>query len=852
MTSTGTNFIDVNSRFFIAKNKQAVYEFSRYAERLGAAFVERACQAVRDQRVVAEVTEKTWLDNYVIRLACFFAALEAYQETAGADHPHSIEQFNHEHWSHFASWFGNLIRSNTLAPRTKSKLIFTSNKLFSILAFANVMPVKIELERLFPRKQPRDGESRFAQTGWRKTPKSLPSLSPFEIRIEKHGRTYDYTPYRQLGARFLLSAVPVLSSFYEKYSSGTAKKLHNSLISFFQYLDSQLDTGSNSDFFASLQSDNYRSVADHQWEGLLYQWRDMVHHSGGATERRTLTTSNNVILCMARIWNRLAGAGIVPEVQIIGLKNAKKRGASVPRRSLAQLTADTSKTNKAEHALWLRLRRTINESEHVEAHEFLRALCATIPATAIGELTTDALIGKIYELNGTRLKNLRECAERDFCYWYDHWNRGQAALAAVTHTADDLVQLLDSQSLSVSVRRRSSAKLLFHGPDDVRLGNALLYVLGTQNGTSFGLQGRYHHMMRSFGGSKTFHAYLHPHPDATLALWVLLLVDTGANCEVVREMPWDCLRPSTQAGNRQIRLATKLRSGGKAVFDELAEAPASGQRLSAIQAIEQYQRMAERFRLLADANSQDFLLLQARDGSVHGLTEWTARGRFIAFLSRHSALRGLYALPSMIRPSVLMDIQHKNDDTVVAAQVMADHTRSSTTLAHYTGRTPLKLKYNLLIQEFQERFQAVMIVSIEGAASKLGLTDDEMRRILSDAARTGLGVACLNSLAGIQPGTRPSENCTRLDACWKCDMRWVVATPHNVADLILFNEYLRESQDDCERQNPDAWEARWLPWLIFSDIALDKMAHGETATLFADAKARAAAHRPSYQAFPLV
>jgi hypothetical protein len=843
--------LEIDPRFFITKSKFVTYEYSAYAERLGVSFVEKSCNVIRHQRTAAGVKERTWVDNYVVRLGYFFEALYEYLNAEAVSRPVSVESLTSKEWKEFGIWFGDRIRTKPLAPKTKSKHILTTNKLFSILAFAQVIPVKIELEPLTPSAKAKDSESRFTQKRWDRKSKPQNASSLFEIRIEKHRRSYDYTPYQPLASRFLLLVVPVLAVLYVSYSAGRAKKLHGSLTNFLRYLKDQKDWDISPDFFEALQSDRCTSIPDRQWETMIYRWRDSLIDSTSTDKRPSLITCNSKVKALAVIWDRLAGAGIVPKISIIGFKNARRKGASKSRRSLAQLTPNENLIEEGDQAIWSSIYRIFDHTEREEGLEFIRSLYYAIPAEELKLLSIEGMIEKIHELNSIRLNSIRKCAEEDFIRWYDHWKYGQAALEATTYSAEELVKLVDSPLLSVSERRCNSRNLLFSGPELCRLGNALLYVLATRNGIVWDLHGRYHHLIRTFGGADNFHAYLHPHPNATLALWVLLLVDTGANCEVVRKMPWNCLAQSMQPNCKVLKLGAKLRAGGKIIYDELSEVPEVEQQLSAIQAIEYYQRMAQHYRSQANANANDRLLLQKNKGEINELPEWKARGWFSEFLSRHKCLQGLNALPSMIRPSALMTFQHKNADRVVAAQIMADHDKPSTTLIHYTGRTPTKLKYNLLIREFQDRFQAVVIASINGAPNKLGLTEEEHHRILSDAARTGLGVACLNPLAGVQPGTKPGHDCTRLDACWRCNMRWVVATRENIADLIHFNEHLKVAQDSASYEHLETWEKRWLPWLVFSNIALTKLSQGETAKIFSEATALATERRINYHSFSL-
>lgn len=838
----------MDSRYFIIKNKRVTYEFSEYAAILGADFVEGACSAVCMQRNSAGVTEKTWLDNYVIRLKSLFENLMQFLTFLGTSELQLVETFSHDHWLQFGHWYSMQIQGLLIAPKTKSKLIFSSNKLFKILSAASVIPVIIELNSFISRKIARDGQSRFTERGSNNKPKLIPIITPYIINIEKHCRSYDYQPYQSLAPYFLSSIVPILKIFYERLSAGRAKKLHNVFVNFMQHLSFEKIKRSWPTFFKKLKSKNFKEISNLQWEIVIYHWRDKVLVDSSSN----ISLSHSKVVTLGQFWRLFFSAGLVAEVSIVGFKNGKRATQFKARRSLAQLTSVGEGQVENEHLVWTRLEPFFDNSEQQEAHEFISSLCSTLPSEVVQNLSVEGLIEEIHKLNAFRLHQLREYAEDEFLHWYTHWEVGRVALNGTIQSSDELIQLLDSQALSTSERRRNSARLLLKAPDNIRLGNVLQYILATKEGVISGINGRYHHLARSFGGKPQLHAYLHPHPNATLALWLLLLIDTGANCEVVREMPWNCVNPSSQAGYRTIQFACKDRAGGKSIADELVESPLAGQKLSTVQAIELYQTMAKRYRSLANEESKNKLFLYESRGIIHGLTEWIARAWFSNFLNRYEIFSGWNAKPSMIRPSMLMSVQHQNADSVVVAQIMADHTNSSTTIVHYTGRTPTKLRYNLLIREFQERYQAVIIASIDGAAAKLGLSEDEFKRILSDAARTGLGVACLNPLAGVQLGTNQGQDCTRLDACCNCEMHWVVATRENIVDLILFNEHLKMAQVSANQEYPDSWEKRWLPWLVFSDIALTKLSQGETARIFVEASELTSERRSHYQKIPLL
>lgn len=806
--------------------------------------MESACSAVREQRELAGVNRKTWMDNYVNRLGHILLAIRDYksQFLNGKD----IETLGCSDWMSFGEWLTVRIRSEPIVARTQAKWIQTSNKLLAVLAQHGTIPFRVELDTLKARKRAKDGESTYTKKGYKQSPKVEAPLSPFAFRNENHNRSYDYTNFQPLARRFLLTIVPLLDIYYGQYSKGAAKKLHGTVSNFLRFLTKIKKLGVEPDFFAQLNSDVPEKISATQWESIAYRWRESLHTQ--VDSERNIRTKHTQVLQFSKLWSYFANAQVVPPISIQGYKNAKAKGTSIPRKTLAQLSPRTDDLDSIENTTWEHLRKNFDQTEQGDARQYIRALSAKVGD--IRGLTIDQIIERIHALNTQRLNALRRCAEADFLHWHKHWQHGQHCLSAVKQSSDELLYLLDSDRLAISQRRSNSTRLLYGGDGDVRLGNALQYILATQNGIATGIHGRYHHIMRSFGDRSTFHAYLHPHPHATLALWVLIQVDTGANCEVAREIPSDCLKRS-RAGCSRITLGTKGRSRGKVILDELPDEPADGQKLSLPRAIRHYQEMVGRYRDLVIPEHEDRLLLHGFKSIVHGLEEWTARPWFKEFLGRHPVLNELDATPAMIRPSVLMSVQHQNSDNLSAAQAIADHDKSSTTLRHYTGRAPLTLKYNLLIREFTERYQAVIIATIDGAAEKLGLSAEELQRILSDAHRTGLGVACLDPYAGIQPGTSPESPCTRLERCCECKGRYVVATIDNVVDLILFNGHLHASQAEQIKRNPDRWEAYWLPWLVFSDIALAKLGQGETAKTFAEAQKLAVAKQNTYVPFPL-
>jgi hypothetical protein len=114
-----------------------------------------------------------------------------------------------------------------------------------------------------------------------------------------------------------------------------------------------------------------------------------------------------------------------------------------------------------------------------------------------------------------------------------------------------------------------------------------------------------------------------------------------------------------------------------------------------------------------------------------------------------------------------------------AAKAQGDHESVATT-HRYTMHFPAQILFDAQIHEFTRVWQAMVIVTIDTAAERLGISPQELQLLLSEGARTGLGVACLDAYAGVQPGTKKGEHCFRQDQCWDCKMRYLVGSVEHI------------------------------------------------------------------------
>jgi hypothetical protein len=312
------------------------------------------------------------------------------------------------------------------------------------------------------------------------------------------------------------------------------------------------------------------------------------------------------------------------------------------------------------------------------------------------------------------------------------------------------------------------------------------------------------------------------------------MVDTGANVEVCHSLERNCLSNSDVPGHKTIS-GFKDRARGRLITTELPIHDSRYQ-ISCVQALETYLAMSKRLSKKAPTELKRKLFLHRfEEGRIGRITYRVAERQFQNFLARHKELCKLKLCADMIRPSVLFQMIYKNNGNLTRANAIANHSRLSTT-GLYADRPSLHLIYELLTREFQGLFQTVSISNIDGAARKLDIDESQFRKLMKRAHRTGLGVACLNPKAGYQPGTTKGQTCDALQNCPRCPFRFVIATVPSITDLILFHRHLQMSQSEFEATRPQRWLDVWLPWLIFTEVALEKVQRGNTAPIYLKAK----------------
>lgn len=652
------------------------------------------------------------------------------------------------------------------------------------------------------------------------------SLSdPLRPYIPQHSVSFDFTPFATVGKTFVTAVARAFAVRAGGIGRSATKSDYYTIGMLLGWI--QANSESFPAFRHKLLTD-YKSILVDEWELVLNTWRDELVNG----EHRLRETTRSRIIRVANVLvETFVDARIMrPISRLAPIKHSSKK--ATPKKCLAEVSQCPSLASTKDPFPYGPGKNPLSDNPSPED------LNESIKGRA------DDHIQDIVRVNEKRLGDLRRCAEQELKQWSKHFQEGQRLLGLCDMSFPEIRRILHTQYKNNVFRRYALSKLFPKDLPDIALSRYLTYILYEHGGLlPFGRKTRlssFHiYFCKRRGrqeGIDKVRAYLIPHPMAGNAVRVIFLVDTGANLAVCNSLDRDCLSDSDVRGHKAIA-GFKDRARGKLIVSEL---PINDIRheISCVQALTAYQEMSKLLVELAPSILKERLFLGASEFGIKAVSYSSAGKQFKAFLSRHDEFQGLDLQADLIRPTVLFQTFYENEGNLVAANALADHGALSTT-SLYANKPSLRLVYERLTREFQQLFQVVSISDIDGAALRLQMKKSQYQRLLKTAHRTGLGVACLNPKAGYQPETIKGKDCVTLEKCPSCPLRFVVATVPNITDLILFYHHLRASRPEFEATRPQRWVQTWLPWLVFAEVALEKVQRGPAAAIYVSAKVAA-------------
>jgi len=328
------------------------------------------------------------------------------------------------------------------------------------------------------------------------------------------------------------------------------------------------------------------------------------------------------------------------------------------------------------------------------------------------------------------------------------------------------------------------------------------------------------------------------------AAFGILLIDTAWNVQPLLDLAADPFVGGSAIGRRTVTTTAVLAShknragvtvdavlGSSAdACVSLSDVSAEGQTLSGIAVIRIVQEMTTILRaspgsgplFLCTVNKESGLPAVVTVPDIGTQCLWWKR-----FLKYHAAdpiIGGLPITRQMIRKTRLDIEAIGSAGDHCPSQLLANHTRSGTTMQRYL-RTPwFRRELAEHIRRFQHLFEAAVASGIRDVACHLGIAEQDLVERKSVAMETGLGFVCLQPTHGIQPGTTIGERCDRLERCHQgCPARRFVPTEQGLISLVLTNLSLKAAMDVWIVRNPDRWQAVWMTLLAETEAYLERL-----------------------------
>ena len=630
---------------------------------------------------------------------------------------------------------------------------------------------------------------------------------------------------------FLARSANRFGQVFEGSSEGTAKANYLALRKALVWIGSS----SNPHCRAVVSNSREGQIKGESWEEAVHAYREFYLSS--ADGKKSPISASTQIGCLNSAFRALSSGGVVPALSLplMGVKNASRKAGH--RKSLAE-TVGADEASKSRYIEFARSAmqqagRKYGVSIEGDAFDFLRTLESE---TGEGSELPSNPAEAVLMLVTKRINVLVQHAEAVLRRWVARREEGRELLANTSIDAGSFAGLWGHKNRTERIAMIRDwfpiSSPLLNEHRKTGIGNLLAVaeanfdglLPGKQAIETFGqfFQKRY----LEYGGFYEIDSYLNPHRDACFAALTLYLCESGANLAVARTLDADCIEDSDLPGYVRIT-GHKARAKGKPIIVDLPRKSATIEALSWLR--EETVRIR---RKLTEPDSSLLFLVRVGERcqsmSVNRYSAW-----FTSFAAKIPGLEGLRLTPSMIRPTVLLRSALENDGRLQVGMAIGQHTQQVT--QGYQVKWPTRLLYDQHLRRFQEAFETLVIRNIDAAAEKLGIEPQEFKRRLETLRETGLGTYCKD------PFGRPEskgEQCTTLD-CWNsCPQMVIVAEIESIALLQIWQGALRVVRPNWERDQPDRWDAVWLPWLSLIDAIEEKMSRGPLLKIWNQARAR--------------
>ncbi len=319
------------------------------------------------------------------------------------------------------------------------------------------------------------------------------------------------------------------------------------------------------------------------------------------------------------------------------------------------------------------------------------------------------------------------------------------------------------------------------------------------------------HAVNRHGGLRQVGAYLHLTPEALVAFFVALSIQTAANPDALRRLRRDCQVPHPLDEHRVIIDWQKPRAGGRIrrsqrrSFDRRRRyaVPNLIDRLLAMTAplLVQAPRRDREYLFLVKSEKSAAVALMNESGMTHGVKRFIARSNArIAIWNQAVPQQPRVPLPDfstvMLRGSVATEHYQASGGDILVAQQLLNHASVSTTETYVRGPAVRQLQHESIA-----RLQQLMLAWIGG--SDPPAAPRPVASMVPDRATVPFGHDCLNPLAGAAPGSSPGEACPHRVGCLRCPGLVIPLDVEHLARILQARQAFEQAR---ERLDPRRWE----------------------------------------------
>ncbi|MBB3562056.1 hypothetical protein FHX06_003387 [Rhizobium sp. BK512] len=422
------------------------------------------------------------------------------------------------------------------------------------------------------------------------------------------------------------------------------------------------------------------------------------------------------------------------------------------------------------------------------------------------------------DFNKKVLEEIRRCLWLELKENSDLFDLGQELMSdPLLPTFGEAEQVLSTLSREEIRKGKSFKKLGLSEPQG--LGLALRILRARASGSTLSEK------QLGFARSLIDHGAAQPYFEATSkalnAAYHILLIDAGANCQPVDDIPFECFVGKAKRGKyavRSVRL-NKNRKNGEAVPGSIkedieetllyVESKTTAERPSSVVVVDIWKKLTKGMRGATGPTFERLWVWRiVGDTVVKTRLVSMSCERWPAFLDRHSqnpTFGGLPITRQMIRTTVNNSRANSGDLDFVVQQALMGHSSPKVTFEYLTEGAVRALLSDK-VRQFVDAWEATEITDLESAARYLGVPSPELHR------RAQLGFD--NGLSFANPDCAESDESSNagLDALSPKAKVFRVSSK-SLLLLELARRALREQFEYMLNLNPLRLLRTWVPWL---------------------------------------